>query len=509
MQFKQWLDISEVHYKDYYGPKFDEFKKKYAKYKSDTTLFVHFTDHSTDTLDRQAFANPNHRDPVGTYAYPLKYVIEYPSDIWYGSSARYIRVIKATAMSNSVSLQNMEEWWARSLLNKAGISPYDLAISQKAFKHAKGAGRVGKQFFQAVQHDLSIPPKKEVDGWNSIVKKYTMRTPQEQTAILRKMGITILIDNAKTPNQAVINSREPQQAIFLNPMSFKVLEVFDTGKRTARMGIGTSRLSIYGDIFFRKLAAKITEKLDDKITERNDKFDKDYGTSQHYFTKKGREIELSQKLPYSYMKNRKMGEKKHKEFGQSDVYQIAVKISGERGTFETTFWTSDTFDEIADSAVKSYLAKEPVADFQPATLASHKANQAEQERLASIKRWEEQEAEDAETEKSMQPLMQQALNKEKIPLVLNLNKKWYRELNFFHRIFRSTNSQESFENRLKDTWKTYNTAAEASNKYFLRENDPETQKIMQLYKKILEKSRDAERFSLNYSTFKDIIDSRN
>jgi hypothetical protein len=74
--------FQETSYKDIYAKAFQEFEKKWKKQKNDTDLYVQFTNHNDNTLGRSIYADPNHSDPAGVYGYPLKYVIDYPADIW-------------------------------------------------------------------------------------------------------------------------------------------------------------------------------------------------------------------------------------------------------------------------------------------------------------------------------------------------------------------------------------------------------------------------------------------
>lgn len=490
MKFKDWLSLDEVHYSDTYGPKFDEFRKKYLKQKNDTKLFVQFTDYADDPLNRVAYHDPNHNDPVGVYAYPLKYVLDYPADIWYGAASKYLRVIRLKS-KNVVHLQNMENWWAKSLLNKADISAYTyMDLSQKAFKHAKGKGQIGKQFFHVIQYDLDKPPSVETRLFSKPQKVYTQRTPAEQTALLRKMGIEVLIDNATTPNQAVINSREPNQAIFLTPSSFKIEDVFYMGDKEKNVKI--SRMSFYNDRILRKLAQKIAELMNDKIKERHDRSSKSSAT-QEYFTVKGRAISISILLPSWYTNTRKIGEKKHKEFQKYDPYEIHVEIYGERGRLKNNYGRIDTFDEIAKRVVSTYLDQDIDPNFKPATLASSKAAElaADEERAIRMRQKEKEEV--LSREKDYQPHIQAALDRVNINLKLSPNKLWFANLISFHRSANPKNiSKEQLANSIdeiiKNGWKIYEILAKNNDELFLSKNDPDSKKFIDFYKQLLLKT---------------------
>lgn len=490
MYFKYWLDINETHYTDYYGNEFLKFRKKYNKLKKNTDLYVQFSNYDSDVLNRQAFATPSHNDPVGVYSYPLAYVIDYPADIWYGTNSKYLRVLKIKNHNNKVSLQNMEPWFARNLIEKAGLNSSSLYDSQKAFKHTKGAGQIGKQFFQAVQHNLEISPIKNNSIWGK-KEIYTLRTGLEQTALLRKMGIEILIDNARTPNQAVINNREPNQAVFLTPTCFEVLEIFEINSNTKHTS--TSRTSVLGNKLARKLASMIAKRLNDQIITRNDKHG-DTSLIQHYFTKSGREIKIEYSLPSWYMSNRKMGEKKHKEFKYSDVYEPTVYLAGERGESRLKFSSAATFDEIAKEIVDYYLTKNPIENFKPHSIEDHKKKEEELNTANTEKRRKTYEIEAQERENRYRPEIQDALDRIGINLKLTTDKMWYFNLSTFHRLASTQNiSEEELEKSIDDiidkAWKVYNILAEKRPQvFFLKSNDSDSKKFIEFYKLLLLKT---------------------
>lgn len=490
MEFKNWLELSEVHYSDTYGPRFEEFRKKYRKQKNDTKLFVQFTDFADDPLHRIAYHDPKHSDPVGVYAYPLKYVLDYPADIWYGAASKYLRVIRLKS-KNVLNLQDMENWWANSLLNKADIQAYKhMELSQKAFKHSKGRGQIGKQFFHAIQYDLDQPPSIETRVFSKPQKVYKQRSPAEQTALLRKMGIEVLIDMATTPNQAIINSREPNQAIFLTPNSFKIEDVFYMGEKEKNAKI--SRMSFYNDRILRKLAQKIAELMNDKIKERHDRSSKSSPT-QEYFTVKGTVISISVLLPSWFIDSRKIGEKKHKEFQKYDPYEVHVEIYGERGRFKQNYGRIDTFDEIAQRAVADYQNRDLDPNFKPVTLASSKAAElaADEERANRMR--QKQRTEVLEREEDYQPYMQAALNRVNINLKLSTDKLWFANLITFHRSAKPKNiSKEELANSIdqiiENGWKTYEIIAQGNDDLFLSKNDPDSRKLIDFYKQLLLKT---------------------
>ena len=71
-------------------------------------MYIQFTDFSNTTIDKGVNKDPDHSDPVGTYGYPIDYVLKFPADIWYGQRAKYLRVLKReTKYQNHLDLQSI------------------------------------------------------------------------------------------------------------------------------------------------------------------------------------------------------------------------------------------------------------------------------------------------------------------------------------------------------------------------------------------------------------------
>ena len=486
MEFKYWLLLQEVHFTDTYASGFLEFRKKYSKLKNDKTLFVNFSNYSKDILEKTPYANPSHSDPIGIYAYPLWYVIDYPADIWYASNASYLRVIKMTS-GKVLYLQNMDLSYAKSLLRKLNIPDEYLKLSQKTFKGVKGAGQIGKQFFQAIQHDLSKEiPKTESDYEAS--KKYYLRSGSEQTDLLQKLGIDVLIDDARNANQAVINDREPSQAIFLNKNAFQILEVFNLKQQPKDGYISTARSSLYDDKLARKLASKILENLNDQIVEKSE-FHNKSSNQQIYYTKLGRMIKITFSLPDFYYKTRKMGEKKHKESKTYDLWEILVELYGERETTILKYDSSKKFDSIAKDFANNYNKKTILTDFKPYSFKRSKEEKEIQEKEYFQKEIEKKNKEEERSEVELQPLMQELLNILGINLKLSTDKKWYKQLQTFHNL--GFGKDKTSDEIIKDAWEIYNAMSDrkksiSNDEMFLSPEDTESMRFIQMYKKILD-----------------------
>lgn len=474
MEFKFWL---ETHYTDFYNRRFEEFRKKYSPYKKDSTLFVNFSNFAKDVLERTPYSDPNHQDPTGIYAYPLWYVINHPADIWYGSNAKYLRVIKNVS-PKVLYLQDMEQNFAENLLwrlKNRGVDLGNLQDSQKHFKHEKGSGQVGKQFFQLVQHDFS----------QKVEEQFRLRSAQEQTAILKQLGIDVVVDNVTRKgqeNQAVINNREPAQAIFLVPTAMKILEVFDLGQKDQRINTARS----HNETIARKLVSEILAQLDDKIVER-DTDRSESSQEQIYYTVQGRMVKISFVLPESYYKTRKMGQKIHKENELSDLYSPRIEMFGEKNHIVRSYGPEQKFSNIARDFASAWRKSEPTSDFSPYTFKKSKQEQELQKKEFYKKQSEEKNKQEWEDEKNALPIINQALKLSGSNIKLNLNKKWFHELKSFNYIA----SPSGIENKkvpadilIENAWKIYKILNE-NDPNALNENEPETQALMSLYKQML------------------------
>ena len=483
MYFKNWLNLQEVHYEDFYGSKFVDFRKKYLKFKNDPYLFVNFSNYARDILEKTPFKDPSHRDPVGIYGYPLKYVVDYPSDIWYAANAKYLRILKLNTSNASVlRLQNMDLNYAETLLRKAGLDINYLKMAQKTFKFSKGAGQVGKQFFQSVQHDFSKLPTR--DDYN--YAKYPLRSGIEQTAILQKMGINVLIDDAKVANQAVINDREPAQVIFLSRNSFEITEMFFLGEKFNKDHISTARSSLYNDVLARKLASMILVNLNDQIIERST-LQSESSNVQTYYSKLGRMITINFGLPQYYYQTRKIGEKKHKETKLSDLYQVTIEMYGEREHIKLQYYSNEKFEKISKDFANYYNKKDLVSNFKPYTLQRSLEEKSKAEEEYRTKEREKRKKQEQQEEIDFQPLLQELLNTLNINLRLSVDKPWFKNLLMFHNLSYASDKtkEKSSDEIIKETFKKYELLYEDRDGFF-KSNDPDSIKFIEMYKKLLD-----------------------
>lgn len=322
--------IEETYFGDYYPKGFLELYNKWKKQKNDPTLYVQFTSHQGDTLDKKAYEFPNHSDPMGIYGYPLKYVIDYPADIWYGHGAKYVRILKDKSKM-SLNLTAMETYRAIYLLNKMGIGDgeYVYKMVRKKFpEKRKGITSAGKIFFQAIQIDM----EKSVFRGKYEKDDIVVRSAKEQTDLFRKIGVDAVKDNASTMSQAVINDREPNQIIFLTPTSFEVLETFRLSDEE-----GGTRTTIDVKKFKKKIAANLAEIMDDTVLTKSET--SELMGWEYFWTKKGRLIKiLDHDTSLNYrMKNLKMGQKIFKGFKKFDPHMYHVEIQSEKKDIKLRF----------------------------------------------------------------------------------------------------------------------------------------------------------------------------
>lgn len=331
----------EVHYKDIYGSEFDEFRKKYAKntYKK----YVQFTNFATDVLEKKPYEDPTHSDPVGVYGYPIEYVIKHPADVWYGQKAKFMRVIYDSS-KNKLDLQSLTEDEAKTILMR--MFGWNVPEVDKKWREARKlfkerAKRVPQTFVTIVQMDWYSTPEKQ--------KNPEVRSGIEQTKLLRKVGFDAVEDTARNANQAAINSREPEQIIFLHRGAFEILETVRlTGKKGEHVGTSDDPSHLG-----RKLAAQIATAMGDVLTSDSGEAANKMGW-EFFWTKQGKQIEIEFERPSSYYVDKKLGEKKHKEAKLSTPYAPKVVVRTPIGEFSIRGDGSTQFKDIVKTAEEEW-----------------------------------------------------------------------------------------------------------------------------------------------------------
>lgn len=387
--------VEAVHYTDIYPAGFTAFRKKYLpllKQSDHRYLYVQFTNFAADSLSRNPHKDPDHHDPIGVYGYPLAYVLKHPADIWYGSKAKFLRVLRERKRNKTLFLQGLSHSEASSILWKMGLDSNDMDKAKLLWPDRIGNTKnsVAKAMFTVIQMDLSsvVVPRNK-DRRREVAKGVRIRSGVEQTALLRKAGFDAVEDTAGTNKGAVINDREPEQIIFLHRHAFDVVETVQLRGDVNSRGVGTTQEL---GIAALKLAVLLAQAMNDRIVDKEVNY-----SGVQVWTAGGREIQVSLDRPDSYYKNKKMGEKKHKESKLASPYMVKTTVTTERGVFHPgRGYASIPFQEIADDFAREFAAAEPEEGFVPVTRAKR---EAEKKAAEAAWRAKERSKEDQERER--------------------------------------------------------------------------------------------------------------
>lgn len=328
--------LKEARFEDVSPKGYMEFYEKYSKIpvKDRSDLYVQFTDHQPDTLQRSPYMNPDHSDPAGVYGYPLDYVLKYPSDVWYGSDAKFLRVLKDTS-KNKLTLNYYNSPQDVQLvakeLYKGRINRYTLQdIYNKvdfADRVISGRNRWAKLLFFLIQHN----------HYND----YELRSPKEQNKIVQKMGFDAIEDVSKSDSTAIVNPREPEQIIFLNRYAFEVVETFKLSDKSE--GVSTKKdEEIYND----RLANIIFNVLGDSPASRH--------KNKLFWSKEGKRLEIEWTFPNEYMETRNIGQKLHRERKKSSWMYPIIRLYTQYGRIAMEGKPEESMKEIAMDVKSEY-----------------------------------------------------------------------------------------------------------------------------------------------------------
>lgn len=393
MQFKAFL-LKEMHWEDIYPEEFKNFRKEWGKLgrsKESGDYYVQFSNHKNDPYDRVGYKTPDHHDPVGDYAYPLKYVINNPADIWYGRTARWLRVVKDTSR-NRLDINHINPAQARWLLEKMGLnsSDMDFALKQMPKNERKLSSAMAKSFFMAVQYDYHAAPVKDDNK-----DVYPLRTPEMQARLFLRAGIDAIKDSSTKQGAAIINAREPDQIVFLHRSAFQVIKVYKLNQDSQH---GLAWISPENKKQ-RKLAAVLLNNIDgDQIVS---------GPEDGYFwSRKGRRVYVNFKSVKDT--NRKMGEKKHKEFSVHDHYAVTINIDhSDRGKITGEYSETEKFDHIIRDMMDKWKEAGEKTDYSPDTMQAYKQRKQEQRDAWYAREAEKKAAQEAQAEKELIPVLQE------------------------------------------------------------------------------------------------------
>ena len=355
--------IEALHFTDFLGQPFEEFRQKYqkiAKQGGSYGLYVQFTNHASDPLERNPHATPDHSDPVGVYGYPIQYVLRHPADVWYGQGAKYLRVLESKAKHGAIlDLQTVTWDDAVSYIASMGIKKQDGSALVRADDIEKWMKVVAK----ANKARLGGAGNKDAKLFFCCAQQKGPGSPEvisglEQTARFKRLGFRALLDEAKSQKQAVINPREPEQIIFLDRSAFGVLETINLRGETR--GIGTT---FDTEVLDRPTAAKIATIIGDTLTGESER--SNLGGWTYWWTKKGRRIELSfeqsrRHMDYAWEKL-KLGEKKHKTNKLWTPHEASAVVRTELGEMRAAVGENEKLAVLLDDIEAQWeaLQREP------------------------------------------------------------------------------------------------------------------------------------------------------
>lgn len=373
----------EIRYEDRLPKGYHSFRKDWNKHKNEYGYYVQFTNFKGDKLDKSSYVSPDHSDPKGNYGYPLKYVVDYPMDIWYGINAKFLRVLEINVSESKILYLNEIKSKDKCISLLSLIFTYRISELETLVKKIRtqfksrisGGNTWGKTFFQAVQVKFND------DKWE-------IRSAEEQTELFLRGGWKILIDESKNINSAIINDREPEQAVFLTPDSFKVKSIY---KLIDKEEINNSTVAKEHEVVIgRKWASKILEIFDDKIKETGEKF----FTSISYYTVKGRRISLKFEKPSN--DDVGFGQKPYKVHKKYDNYDVYINIQTEKGNIDIVGDKDESFEDILLFIKQEWndiKDKPNVENWEPRSLERTKRIKKEKEDEAREKAYKKKEEE--------------------------------------------------------------------------------------------------------------------
>ena len=367
------IELFETHWKDLYPKQFQVFRSKYLKMIKQSpwlgnSLYVQFSNNFGDVLDKNPYQSPDHSDPVGIYGYPIKYILNYPADVWYGMNTKFLRVLEPNT-GNILKINEMNESNMMTYLYKLGYKYSDIPKLFKAIKKEfgylfKGGNNFARYFFILIQH-----------SYDAVNNKFTLRNGIEQTKILRSFGFDAVIDSSSKDTTAIINGREPEQIVFLHRGAYKVLEVINLRDKPHDR---TATVNNPEDIGLNdKLAGMIAGMMRDSVKENNG-----YGK---YWTTKGREIYIKFNRHQSYYQNKVMGQKKHKEDKLSNSFEVSVSVKTEFSDIDQKFTHDEPLNSIVDQITSEWIDSQKHGvdpEWKPLSKKSHEKAEEEQKAAA-------------------------------------------------------------------------------------------------------------------------------
>ena len=397
-----------------FGKQFVEFIKKYRELEDNNRLaqdlYVHFGNVAGSDLEKTPYAGKKgevdaHRDPVGVYVYPMDYVLEHPADLKYGAGAKYLRVLKQVCSEDKVlNLQTVTAEEVENILNvaldpaekeelknihteenikKVGL-PTDIPRDLKLYESviiaiklqypvsAKGIDTPGGVLFNAIQNNFRRR------GATSH-KPYRERTNLEQSAVALKAGFIMIKDLAKPGvrtkkrSDAVINSAEPEQAIFLRRDAFKIVDVYQIKFKETDVGsdmLPTKQVFSKGGPI-DKLARRIANHLKTEIKTSRDPDYAGESIDNIYVFKPIKPNTLTELLIQLLPKN-PSGHPEYRGLKQHDREGVTITLTSGKipwdesvKTVKNTYSPDKTMEEIYTDFIKLLDAEKLTEDFNP------------------------------------------------------------------------------------------------------------------------------------------------
>jgi len=382
------IKLKELTSEDAYGSEFVRFVKKWKSQKTDTSLFVQFTDKTNSYDDRIGVATPSHSDPKGVYGYPLSYVIDHPGDIWYGQKAKYLRVLRNVSPKKTLQLQYVDYSFGKNLLYKAKVN---YPSWEKVEKEFSGVSKEARTFFNLVQRKYN----------SSDSKDFTIRSATEQSDIFLKMGYWAIEDRPSRQSQSVINDREPLQICFFVPQAFKVEETYTLHHSQEKPHERSLVVDEPNKGFLRSIAQRIfLEVFNDKIAPLNkgEYYETGVSFQNTYFSVGGRSVKIDT-ISILDRTNTKFGGKPFKQFKKYNRWALSFLIYSEYGEDKYTVQASDSIASLIQEIKEDYKKQAPNENWKPRSLETYigmqkdsynksMSNYAEREKQKRIKQFE-------------------------------------------------------------------------------------------------------------------------
>jgi hypothetical protein len=331
--------------------------------------------------DTTLWTKPNHSDPAAIYTYPLEFVISEQAGIPYAGNSRYLRVIKLRPNAKVLDLQTLTKDAALKILNVMEVLPQgdDVPVEKfwqdiwemTASKVSPHPVTVPKAFFFASQSGFDLA--NTVNGYKLFAKR--VLNHNDQRARFLKAGISVVIDTAKGPEDAVVYHGEPEQAFFMRSDAFDIIDVF----QTAQQKKGEYNPSVWNpERSERKVISRVINAIDPR--DQIIRLGAVHGGIQAFtnplpttgkvnlsmprvaITKRGRAVSTSIKFTD---KGEVPGKPKHRQEGQHIRATTGVSAYTEGGVIDYSIGRDQTLDDGVSHIAKLAHDVKPRSEWKP------------------------------------------------------------------------------------------------------------------------------------------------